>query len=223
MRLRSRARVGPGHSRSGWSGGLCRTTTVARTHYGAASPDRRPPPSRLRRLRGRPLGRFCVAMRHPCPPSLAQARYPELTRGGPQRLVVLAAVRSGAAGTTSASSPFASCSGFASSAPNPSCVRPRHRAGPAVGGASCPSPCNALSPALRSGCGPCRRCRGPRTHSKANINNDVNTTTKTNTNMKINNSFNTTTTNNSRSKIRGKNKAEIKFKTKTNTRFRSVT
>ena len=46
----------------------------------------------------------------------------------------------------------------------PRCARPRHRAGPAVGGACCPSPCNALSPALRSGCGPCRRCRAPMTH-----------------------------------------------------------
>ena len=129
-----------------------------------------------------------MTMRHSCPPSLAQAaQLTGLTRahGSPSTLPAGAKshatrnspaaarsgsscspLRSGAAGTMGASSSFASHSGFASSAPHPRCARPRHRAGPAVGGASCPSPCNALSPALRSGCGPCRRCRAPMMHSR---------------------------------------------------------
>ena len=108
-------------------------------------------------------------MRHSCPPSLAHGAKSHATRNSRAAArsgSSCSPLRSGAAGTTSASSSFASCSGFASSAPHPRCARPRHRAGPAVGGASCPSPCNALSPALRSGCGPCRRCRAPMTHSR---------------------------------------------------------
>ena len=73
------------------------------------------------------------------------ARCPELTRGGPQRLVVLAAEVEGADGATSASSSSAPCSGSTSSAPHHPCAPQQPRSGRAAGGVCCRLPCSASS------------------------------------------------------------------------------
>ena len=130
----------------------------------------------------RATAKLCAATQRSSPPSLALAAPspvpmrgrgsrssrradPELTRGGPQRLVVLAE-KSGAVGATSASSSSVPYSGSVSNAPHHPCAPLQPRAGRAAGGVCCRLPCSEPSPAPRSESGPCRRCQVRQTRSR---------------------------------------------------------
>ena len=81
------------------------------------------------------------------------ARCPQLTRGGPQQLVVLAAEVGGRC-SNECQQFLRTYSGFVSNAPHHPRAPPQARAGGAAGGVCCRLPCSEPSPAPRLESGP---------------------------------------------------------------------
>ena len=94
------------------------------------------------------------------------ARYPELTRGGPQRLVVRSPRCRSRGRWNDECQQLEPYSGSVSNAPHHPCAPLQPRAGRAAGGVCCRLPCSAPSPAPRLESGPCRRCLVRQTHSR---------------------------------------------------------
>ena len=88
------------------------------------------------------------------------ARYPELTRGEPQRLIVLTA-QVGGRWSDECQQFLRTYSGSVSKAPHYPCAPLQPRAGRAAGGVCCRLPCSEPSPAPHLESGPYRRCLVP--------------------------------------------------------------